>query len=128
MITLAHLRVRNYKSLRDIDLSFPRRASILVEGLNEAGKSTLFESVYVALYGEPLVAEETAARGRGRFDSAINYRTDQAVIALTLDVNGAMLVVERVLKRGHVTPAPLREDQSRHKLSRVQEVNDYHRR
>lgn len=100
MITLAHLRIRNYKSLREIDLSFPQRGSILVEGLNEAGKSTLFESVYVALYGEPLVAEETNARGRGRFDTAIHYCADQALIALTLDVDGTIMVIERSMKRG----------------------------
>jgi DNA repair exonuclease SbcCD ATPase subunit len=107
MITLAHLSVRNFKSLREVDLSFPRRGSILVEGFNEAGKSTLFESVFVGLYGEPLIAEETGARGRGRFDSVINYRSDTASIVLTLDVDGTMLRVERTLRRNRTGDARL---------------------
>lgn len=107
MIILAHLSVRNFKSLREVDLSFPRRGSILVEGLNEAGKSTLFESVFIGLYGEPLIAEETGARGRGRFDSVINYRSDMASIALTLDVDGTTLRVERTLRRNRTGDARL---------------------
>ena len=46
MILLKHLRVANFKSLCDIDLTFPDAGSVLIEGLNESGKSTLFEAVY----------------------------------------------------------------------------------
>lgn len=127
MITLSRLRVRNFKSLRNIDLSFPQQGSILVEGLNEAGKSTLFESVYMALYGEPLVAEETGARGRGRFDSAINYRAQEALIALTLDVDGTTVAVERTLRRGRSSDARLLityPDTTDEEVSGVRAIND----
>lgn len=108
MIILSRLQIRDFRSLRHIDLRFPRQASILVEGLNEAGKSSLFEAVYFALYGEPLVAEEGGQRGRPRHDSAINYRADQAVVALTLDVDGTILEVTRTLRRGQAAQAQLR--------------------
>src|SRR5467141_4041547 len=58
MILLERLRVDRFKGLRDVDLCLPARGSVLVEGLNEAGKSTLFESVYFALYGSLLASEE----------------------------------------------------------------------
>jgi DNA repair exonuclease SbcCD ATPase subunit len=69
----------------------------LIEGLNEAGKSTLFEAIYFALYGEPLVAEETGTTGRGQYASVINYHADQATVVLGLEVEGTQLEVERIL-------------------------------
>src|SRR3982751_4318648 len=74
MILLERLRVDRFKGLRDVDLAFPERGSVLVEGLNEAGKSTLFESVYFALYGSLLASEEN----RGGLESAIGYRAARA--------------------------------------------------
>ena len=55
MITLERIEVKNLKSLRDLTLNFPTSGAILVEGLNESGKSTLFESIYFGLYGQPIV-------------------------------------------------------------------------
>ena len=46
MIKLKRLRVRDFRRLRDIHLAFPLAGSVLVQGKNEAGKSTLFEAVY----------------------------------------------------------------------------------
>ena len=51
MIVLESLVVDGFKGLRRLELCFPTDGAVLVEGLNEAGKSTLFESVYFALYG-----------------------------------------------------------------------------
>ncbi len=42
MIRLTHLKVNGFKQLRDINLAFPARCCVLIEGLNEAGKSALF--------------------------------------------------------------------------------------
>src|SRR4051794_29344522 len=107
MIILTRLQVRNFKSLREVDLAFPRTASILVEGHNEAGKSTLFEAVYFALYGEPLITEETAERGRASFVSAINYVADAATVALDLDLDGTSLAISRTLRRSRTSEARL---------------------
>ena len=57
MIILKHLTVERFRLLREIDLHFPQRGSILIQGPNEAGKSTLFESIYFALYGESLTSK-----------------------------------------------------------------------
>lgn len=97
MIILTRLQVHNYKSLREIDLTFPKQGSILVEGNNETGKSTLFESVYFALYGQPLEAEDVNTRGRKRHDTAIAYGQYNATVSLTLDVSGTTLQVTRKL-------------------------------
>ncbi|HEV7234969.1 MAG TPA: ATP-binding protein, partial [Ktedonobacteraceae bacterium] len=56
MIILKHLTVERFRLLREINLHFPQRGSILIQGPNEAGKSALFESIYFALYGTPLTA------------------------------------------------------------------------
>ncbi len=47
---MSFLEANNFKSLRSVTLVFPERGTVLIEGHNEVGKSTLFEAVYVALY------------------------------------------------------------------------------
>src|SRR5262245_21489972 len=98
MMILTHLQRHQLKSLQHVDLVFPRRGSVLVEGLNEAGKSTLLEAVYCALYGEPLVVEESASRGRASYDGAIRYHANEAWIRLELEVAGTQLTVDRTLR------------------------------
>src|SRR6266700_3079141 len=82
MIILKHLAVENFRLLREINLHFPERGSILIQGPNEAGKSTLFESIYFALYGEPLVSEQR----RRTLDDLISYGATRAEVRLTLSI------------------------------------------
>ena len=49
---LHRLSAHNFKQLTDVNLRFPERGTILIEGHNEAGKSSLFEALYFALYGK----------------------------------------------------------------------------
>jgi len=99
MITLRNLQVRDFKSLREINLNFPKQASILIEGLNESGKSSLFEAIFFALYGEPLVVEEAIATGKGSNESAINYQATETRVNLVVEVEGTEISIERSLKR-----------------------------
>ncbi|MBA3826385.1 MAG: AAA family ATPase, partial [Ktedonobacterales bacterium] len=107
MITLHRLTIRDFKSLRAVDLLFPPHASVLIEGFNESGKSSLFEAVIFALYGDLLVTEETGASGRGRAVSAIRYGAEVASVRLEFDVGDTHLTVERVLKKKGPTTATL---------------------
>jgi DNA repair exonuclease SbcCD ATPase subunit len=104
MIILKRLRVENFKLLARVELAFPRQGSVLVEGLNESGKSTLFESVYYALYGVPLIME---GRGRGTLESVIRYGADAMLVELALEVDETELEVQRALKRGRSSQATL---------------------
>ncbi|HZR99581.1 MAG TPA: AAA family ATPase, partial [Chloroflexota bacterium] len=104
MILLEHLRVDRFKGLRDVDLYLPARGSVLVEGLNEAGKSTLFESVYFALYGSLLASEEN----RGGLESAIGYGAAEATVELGFRVGETRLVVSRWIRRNRLSRARLR--------------------
>jgi DNA repair protein SbcC/Rad50 len=61
MILLQHLSVSALKQLREVELWFPAHGTILIEGKNESGKSTLFEAIFFALYGAPLTGEESRA-------------------------------------------------------------------
>src|SRR5579864_2506857 len=103
MITLKRLEAKNFKSLHSVTLLFPEHGAVLIEGHNEAGKSTLFEAVYVALYGEPLVGEDT----RPRLEEVIQHGQPQAFVALRFAVGVDELTVERVLRRGQPQRAQL---------------------
>ncbi|MCL4532112.1 MAG: AAA family ATPase [Actinobacteria bacterium] len=92
MIILKRLRVENFKLLQRLDLGFPRQGSVLVEGLNESGKSTLFESVFYALYGTPLVTE---GRGKGNLESVIRYGEDVMSVELLVEVDQTELEIRR---------------------------------
>lgn len=96
MIILKHLTVENFRLLREIDLHFPQRGSILIQGPNEAGKSTLFESIYFALYGESLISE----RRRRTLDDLISYGATHAAVTLALSIGVTEMTVTRSIERG----------------------------
>lgn len=106
MIILQHLTVEHFRLLRQIDLHFPQRGSILIQGPNEAGKSTLFESIYFALYGESLSAE-AARRGNANLDELISYGEKSATVSLTLSIGATVLAVTRAIERGRGQKASL---------------------
>jgi DNA repair exonuclease SbcCD ATPase subunit len=102
MIILKHLKVERFKLLREIDLNFPPRGSILVQGPNEAGKSTLFESIYFALYGASLVTakKKHAHSENERYDDLVLYGENEATVTLVLTIGPTELLITRHLERG----------------------------
>jgi DNA repair exonuclease SbcCD ATPase subunit len=96
VITLKRLEANNFKSLRSVTLAFPERGNVLIEGHNEAGKSTLFEAVYVALYGKPLVGEDAVARR----DEVIQHGQSRATVRLIFNIGQQELTIERMFERG----------------------------
>ncbi len=97
MILLRRLTAHNFKQLRDVDLRFPERGRFLVTGLNEAGKSTLFEAVFFALFGKPLATES----GRASMEDLIHYGSEEALVLLELDLAGGRgLSIARRIRRG----------------------------
>src|SRR5215475_12009308 len=106
MIILKHLTVEHFRLLRRIDLHFPQRGSILIQGPNEAGKSTLFESIYFALYGE-FLSSETARRGEANLDELIAYGEQSASVILVVSIGATELAITRMIERGHGQQASL---------------------
>jgi DNA repair exonuclease SbcCD ATPase subunit len=106
MIILKHLIAEHFRLLRQIDLHFPQRGSILIQGPNEAGKSTLFESIFFALYGEPL-STGTARRGNANLDELISYGEKTALVSLTAAIGATELTVTRTIERGRGQKASL---------------------
>ncbi len=106
MIILKHLFVEHFRLLRRIDMQFPQRGSILIQGPNEAGKSTLFESIYFALYGESL-SSEAARRGSASLDELIAYGEKTATLTLTVAVWATELTITRTIERGRGQRASL---------------------
>ncbi len=110
MIILKHLKVEQFRSLRDIDLHFPQRGSMLITGPNEAGKSTLLESIYFALYGEPLAQQHSFPHGKwppastaSSFDVSLDdlvfYGETRAVVTLTLSIGATEISITREIER-----------------------------
>ncbi|MGH2479326.1 MAG: AAA family ATPase [Ktedonobacteraceae bacterium] len=106
MIILKHLTVEHFRLLRQIDLHFPQRGSILIQGPNEAGKSTLFESIYFALYGEPLSTEGTR-RASANLDELISYGEKITIVTLAIAVGATELLITRTIERGQGQKASL---------------------
>lgn len=96
MILLRRLQAPALKHLRDIDLWFPRRGSVLIEGANEAGKSTIFEAIYFALYGAPLVGEETPPA----LQALLPHDASAASVTLWLSTESAELEIHRSVQMG----------------------------
>lgn len=103
MIILKHLTIERFRLLRSMNLHFPQRGSILIQGPNEAGKSAFIESIYFVLYGETL----TARRGNRSLDDLILYGAASAVVSLTLSVGTSELTITRTIERGNGQKASL---------------------
>ncbi len=96
MIILKHLTVERFRLLREINVHFPQRGSILIQGPNEAGKSALLESIYFALYGTSLAAD----RGQRTLDDLILYGAAQASVTLILSIGTTEVSMSRSIERG----------------------------
>ena len=96
MIHLRRLYAHNFKQLQEIELHFPERARILVQGKNEAGKSTLFEAVFFALFGSALVTET----GSRSLDDLIRYGIEKAEVELDAAVGARLFKIKRKIVRG----------------------------
>ncbi|MBA2395598.1 MAG: AAA family ATPase [Ktedonobacteraceae bacterium] len=102
MIILKHLTVERFRLLREVNLHFPQRGSILIQGPNESGKSALLESIYFALYGGAFVATQT----KRSLDDLISYGATHAAVTLTLSIGTTEMTVTRAIERGkgqHIT-------------------------
>ncbi len=100
MIILKHLKAERFRLLREVNLHFPQRGSILISGPNEAGKSTIVESIYFALYGEPLVAAYgKRAPAAPSLNELIHYGEQQASVSLTLAIGAKELSITRAIDR-----------------------------
>ncbi len=95
MIRLKRLYAHDFKQLREVELSFPDAGRILVQGKNEAGKSTLFEAVYFALFGKALTTES----GGAGLDDLIGYEKEKARVELDLVVGERLFKITRTLIR-----------------------------
>lgn len=103
MIILKHLTVERFRLLREVDLHFPQRGSILIQGPNESGKSALLESLYFAFYGEPLSLD----RKKRWLDDLILYGAANATVSLTFAVGATEMTITRTLERGKGQKASL---------------------
>lgn len=95
MIKIRSLQVHNFKQLKDIRLKFPDKGSVLVEGRNEAGKSTFFEAIFFGLFGEALVTEEN----RNNLNDLVEYNATMAVVQLDLELRDRLFRITRTIKR-----------------------------
>ena len=98
MIILNYLQVERFRLLRDVSLHFPQRGGILISGPNEAGKSALVESIYFALYGEPLAAAY-GKRAAPSLNDLIRYGEERASVSLVLSIGAKELSITRTIER-----------------------------
>ncbi len=95
MIRLKRLYAHNFKQLQEVELHFPDSARVLVQGKNEAGKSTLFEAIFFALFGTALATE---TGGRGLVD-LIAYGTEKARVELDVACDDRIFKITRTIVR-----------------------------
>lgn len=89
---IRRIAANDFKQLQSIDLTLPRVGRFLVQGRNEAGKSTLFEALYYGLFGKGLV-------GRSGEDY-IGYGREKARVEVWIETSEALFKIERTLTRG----------------------------
>lgn len=96
MIRLKRLYAHDFKQLKQVEIFFPEAGRVLVQGKNEAGKSTLFEAVFFALFAQALNTES----GARNLDDLIGYEQEKARVELDLQVRDRVFKITRTLVRG----------------------------
>src|SRR2546421_10077556 len=96
MIRLKRLYAHDFKQLQEINIFFPDAGRVLVQGKNEAGKSTLFEAVFFALFAQAINTES----GAKNLDDLIGYDQEKARVELDLQVRERIFKITRTLVRG----------------------------
>lgn len=100
MIKLVSLKLENFKQYRNAHIIFPEQGKILIKGKNEAGKSSIFEAIAFALFGEPVYV--------GTKSNLIRFNADKATIELTVKTEEKTLTIRRTLSKNTSQLAELR--------------------
>lgn len=100
MIRLESLKAQGIKNLEipseddDFDkLRFPEEGKVFIHGLNEAGKSTLFESIYFALFGTALIPD----RSKSSMSELLAYDREKGVVELEFTVEDSLYRIRRTI-------------------------------
>lgn len=96
---LRRLQAEGFKHLRGIDLVFPPKGTFLIQGGNEAGKSSLFEVVFFTLFGKPLQVRST--------EDLLGYGLTEAKTYIELELGEDILRIERTIRRNRVNTVKL---------------------
>jgi exonuclease SbcC len=117
MIRIRRIAAHNFKQLREVDLYLPEIGRFLVQGKNEAGKSTLFEAVFFGLFGQALVTET----GTRRLDDLIAYGVEKARVEVWLEAQNRPSTGRRAEASTVSSAEPLVEASGHHlfKISRT---------
>jgi DNA repair exonuclease SbcCD ATPase subunit len=111
--------VRNFKQLADVTLCFPSRGTILIEGQNEAGKSSLFEAVYFALYGKSLITDKDF-----KTEYLRTYGAEELCVELDFSIEGRPYSITRRHKGNQKAALALqREDGAHETINTLTAVN-----
>jgi len=97
MLRLLSIKAEGFKNLEiKTPLEFPAEGNILIMGLNESGKSTLFEAIYFALTGQLLVKHKKQS-----LVDSINFLKNKALVELRFIKNNTLCTIHReVYRRG----------------------------
>lgn len=99
MIKLVSLKLRNFKQYEIASINFPDQGRILIKGRNEAGKSSIFEAIFFALFGDTLYL---ATMG-----DLIRFGSNESIVELTVKTNDKLITIRRILSLNKTQDASL---------------------
>ncbi|MDP6758237.1 MAG: AAA family ATPase [Chloroflexota bacterium] len=104
MIFLQSVRCRNFKALTELELHVPPRCAFLIEGANEAGKTSLLDAIYFAFSGtgpDGVPARQLVRRGEDEASVVVEFAGDDAfgVIERSVPRQGAASVRMKLERR-----------------------------
>src|SRR5437660_1155016 len=119
MILLKRLCARNFKQLSKIDVTFPDSGTTLIEGQNEAGKSTLFEAIFFALYGETLLQD----KGYTLADLKC-YGQPKMEVTLDFSISEKDFTITRAFQSKHTAVLTFPGEDGVLRLQQIEQINE----
>jgi len=99
LVKLVSLKAENFRrvNLRE-PLEFPD-GLVVIQGRNEAGKSTILEAILFGIYGDFRIPAALRG-GRQGLESIVNHRSSRAKVEVVFETGGKRYRVERIVEGG----------------------------
>ncbi|MGC8836758.1 MAG: AAA family ATPase [Infirmifilum sp.] len=99
MVVIHSIKAVNFRRLNLTTPLSLGKGFYIIKGRNEAGKSTLIESILFGLYGDHQVIGDLRGNPRGGYNEVVNHKARRAQVEVEFEVDGKRYRVYRELVR-----------------------------
>ncbi len=99
MVVVRRVKAVNFRRLNLKEPLELGRGVVFIKGRNEAGKSTLVETVLFGIYGDYRIVGSLRGNPQAGYSDVVNHHARKAMVEVEFEVDGRIYRVERMLEK-----------------------------